>query len=600
MSEALNLAPEHRALIDASAISPEVADARGYYSVKEPKELVGLFGPSQRLAPGLVIPVWDVYGERAFYQLRPDNPRVKDGHILKYETPAKVKMALDCPPATLEHIRNPKVTLWITEGARKADALISTGMCAIALLGVWSWRGRGDDNGTTALGDWEGIALNGRKIVIAFDSDAFQNAGVHAATERLGRWLEHRGAEIAFAYLPPADDGGKQGVDDFLAAGNGKEELVARIVREWRPLPSRAAPERKMPDVPERTLAEVVQMFEKWLNLPSTDPVVIVLGAAAANLVEGADPVWLLVLAPPSSGKSEILRAVASLPYVHAAATLTEGALLSGVKRNEYSEGARGGLLREIGSFGILLAKDFGSVLSMNRDTRAALLAMLREVYDGAVTRHVGTSGGQTLHWQGKVGLLAGATPAYDQHVAVIAAMGDRFLLSRPEASDRDEQSASALGLDFEQVAQMRKELDAVVAGLFHTHLPKPVPLNDAEKKRIGALADIVTHARSAVIRDGYKQEIQLVPEPEAPARFAKALAQLKGGIESVGAEPEQTWRIVSQTAFDSMPTLRLKVIRILYATKGGEGGTPTRCPPQRWRRRATTPLAPFGAHLRI
>ena len=566
MSDELELTPAHRALIEASAILPEVAAARGYFSVARPEQLVGKFGPSQRLAPALVIPVWDVYGERAFYQLRPDNPRVKDGHTLKYETPAKVKMALDCPPSTLEHIRNPKLTLWITEGVRKADALASIGLRAIALLGVWNWRGKGEDGGTTALADWETIALKGRKIVIAFDSDAFENPGVHRATQRLGRWLEHRGAELSFAYLPHADDGGKQGVDDFLAAGNGKKELLARVVSEWRPLPSSGKAKRKMPDVPERTLAEVVQAFGRWLNLPNTDAVVVVLGAVAANLVEGADPVWLLVLAPPSSGKSEILRAAASLPYVHSAATLTEGALLSGTSRREYADEARGGLLREIGSFGILLAKDFGSVLSMNRDTRAALLAMLREVYDGDVTRHVGTSGGQTLHWRGKVGLIAGATPAYDQHTAVISAMGDRFVLSRPEASDRDEQSATALGLDFEQVAQMRKELDAAVVGLFRKELPKSTRLNDAEKKRIGALADIVTHARSAVIRDGYKQEIEFVPEPEAPARFAKALAQLKAGIEQIGASPVQTWRIVRKTAFDSMPALRLMVIKALYA----------------------------------
>ena len=57
------------------------------------------FGKSQRNAPALVIPVWNVHGERATYQARPDTPRVKDGKPLKYETPAKTTMALDVPPA---------------------------------------------------------------------------------------------------------------------------------------------------------------------------------------------------------------------------------------------------------------------------------------------------------------------------------------------------------------------------------------------------------------------------------------------------------------------------------------------------------------------
>jgi hypothetical protein len=47
--QARTLLPQHQALLDARAISPEIATARGYFSVSEPKELIGRFGPSQRL-----------------------------------------------------------------------------------------------------------------------------------------------------------------------------------------------------------------------------------------------------------------------------------------------------------------------------------------------------------------------------------------------------------------------------------------------------------------------------------------------------------------------------------------------------------------------
>jgi len=40
--------------------------------------------------------------------------------------------------------------------------------------------------------------------------------------------------------------------------------------------------------------------------------------------------------------------------------------------------------LHTMGAFGILLTKDFGSVLSMHRDEQARVLAALREVYDGS------------------------------------------------------------------------------------------------------------------------------------------------------------------------------------------------------------------------
>src|SRR3954464_14626148 len=86
----------HQALLEASGISGPVGAARGYASVETKRRLESAgFAPSQRRVPGLLIPVWDVHGELATYQLRPDDPRVVEGKPLKYETPAKSRMCLD-------------------------------------------------------------------------------------------------------------------------------------------------------------------------------------------------------------------------------------------------------------------------------------------------------------------------------------------------------------------------------------------------------------------------------------------------------------------------------------------------------------------------
>ncbi len=116
--------------------------------------------------------------------------------------------------------------------------------------------------------------------------------------------------------------------------------------------------------------------------------------------------------------------------------------------------------------FGILVLKDFGSVLSMHRDQRAAVLAALREIYDGSWTRHVGMGGGKTLSWEGKLGLLAGVTPTIDRYHAVMGAMGERFVLLRLPSVDGSEQAQRALAHAGRE-REMRAELGGAVAELF-------------------------------------------------------------------------------------------------------------------------------------
>jgi len=195
--------PQHRDLIEASAINKEVFHQRGYRSMVEPMELHQLgFAPYQTRAPGLLLPVWTVDGEIGSYQYRPDVPRRdRNNRPIRYETPKGSRMLIDVPPATYSELRDPNQPLIITEGIRKADAAVSAGFSCIALLGVWNWRGTNDHGGKVALPDWHSIALNGRKLFLAFDSDAATNPGVRQALEEFGRFLTSKGAMVCFCHL---------------------------------------------------------------------------------------------------------------------------------------------------------------------------------------------------------------------------------------------------------------------------------------------------------------------------------------------------------------------------------------------------------------
>ena len=231
----LHLFPQHAALLEASAISPEVARERGYVTVDTKSRLESAgFSPYQRRVPGLLVPVHDVTGTVALCQYRPDQPRqTKSGTVVKYETPGGSRMVLDVPPRERGRIGSPGVPLWITEGSRKADAAVSAGLCCVALLGVTAFRGTNKDGGKVALADWEHVALNdGRQVYICFDSDVMLKRTVHQALVRLGSFLERRGANVAYVYLPGGESGAKVGLDDYLAGGGTVDDLLVRARSE--------------------------------------------------------------------------------------------------------------------------------------------------------------------------------------------------------------------------------------------------------------------------------------------------------------------------------------------------------------------------------
>src|SRR5947209_102874 len=227
-------------LREESGVSDEVIIARGYRTVTDEKELIPLgFSTVQRNTPGLLIPGFAPDGRNGFYSFRPDSARVienrrkrnPDGsfkqRVIKYEIPTGSGVRLDCPPVCSEKIKVPNIPLWITEGAKKADALASRGLCAVSLHGVWGFKGKNEFGGVTWLVDWDYVALKGRDVRLVFDSDVMQNPAVRKALERLTAHLQRKGAHVSAAYLPGGCEN-KTGVDDYLLT-HTVDELEALV-----------------------------------------------------------------------------------------------------------------------------------------------------------------------------------------------------------------------------------------------------------------------------------------------------------------------------------------------------------------------------------
>lgn len=320
----------------------------------------------------------------------------------------------------------------------------------------------------------------------------------------------------------------------------------------------------------EAPLDFVDAVFRRWFGREyDLEALHVVLATAAAERLTG-DPTWLLLISGSGHTKTETISALADMEGAHVISTITsEGALLSGTPKREKTKEATGGLLRLIGARGLLVIKDVTSLLSMHRDTRAGVLAALREIYDGRWTRHIGTDGGRTLVWQGRIAIVGACTTAWDRAHDVIATMGDRFVIVRTDST------RGRLAIGRQAIAntgdepQMRAELAAAVSTLLSGLDPHAAyALSNTERDALLKAADIVTLARTGVDYD-YRGDVIDAHQPEAPTRFAKQLYQLFRGALAIGVERRAALRLALRCARDSMPPLRLAILDDVAAHPG-------------------------------
>jgi hypothetical protein len=344
--------------------------------------------------------------------------------------------------------------------------------------------------------------------------------------------------------------------------GAHDERWKARYADISRLVESAAEPEAR-PEIKPTTLDQAHQTFRHWLgDAYDLDTLDAMLAVVAAERLAG-DPAWLLIISGPGNAKTETAQATSKLDGAHIVSTLTsEAALLSATPRKQREKTATGGLLCKIGKRGILAIKDVTSIISMDHNLRGAVLAALREIHDGRWSRNVGTDGGQTLHWDGRIVVIGACTTAWDQAHSVISTMGDRFVLIRSDSHKGRIPSGLKAMRNTGNETKMREELAAAVAGVVAMVKPEEVyALDDDDLDVLVQAANLVTLARTGVELD-YRGNVVDAHDPEMPTRFAKQLCQIMRGGVSIGMDRLAARRLAMRCAKDSMPQLRLAVLR--------------------------------------
>jgi hypothetical protein len=252
--------------------------------------------------------------------------------------------------------------------------------------------------------------------------------------------------------------------------------------------------------------------------------------------------------------------------------TLTPQTLLSGWRPGQLEKSSS--LLLRLPKPAILVLKDFTTILKMRPEHRSAILAQLREVYDGHYSASYGT--GNDLNWDGKVGVLAAVTNVIDQFSIYEQMLGERFLKIRLVPAARLATGRKALE-NASREWGMKMALREAASKFLKSprRMPKDIEFGARQKDRIVALADLIAMSRTTPHRDPYSKAIDALVDPEMPSRLARQFGLLVRSLASIRGHQRVEETDISTTcrvAFDSLAVLRRSMFQTLHDLDEGSG----------------------------
>jgi hypothetical protein len=408
----------------------------------------------------------------------------------------------------------------------------------------------------------------------AMGKNSGRNTKAYTAGLKCGNYIAGAGLDEQTAIDMLLDASNHNG----LVKEDGQRSVLASIrsgIKNGRNRP-RAVPPPKTTKFPPTTLlpddvdvkavlGALLAELRTWQHLPDPTHVIAALATAATKNADG-EPCWLLLVAPPSSGKTEAVRLLDDIANARLN-EVTAAGLLSWSKGKNVKPS---GILSRIGKRALVTFGDLSSLLATSdRGGRDQVFGLLRRVYDGHVTRDIAPpgkhDGDQRLSWSGRLTVVACVTGAIDRYTAHADQLGPRWLEVRiPERTTEQKRQASQLTRrsDLSSHRSAAREAVAKLLARLPTELPE---LPDEVADDIEDAALVTTWGRAAVPRNGYgRREIEDVPVIEEPMRLVQQLGGIARGVLALGLPATAAAAIARRLALDSIPAARHAVLKAL------------------------------------
>ncbi len=318
-------------------------------------------------------------------------------------------------------------------------------------------------------------------------------------------------------------------------------------------------------------LSDIKTEFNKYIILKDEHALEMVLGSVIGNLFLDHDPLWLMLVAPSSGGKTVLIAPTVGYRMCHFIDDLTEKTLLSGFK----IKGKETSLLKLIQS-GIMCFSDFTAILSKNKISRNEILGQLRLVYDGKFVKQTGTG---KIEWEGKIGCIAGCTPDIYSFLEESRSAGERFIYYWMEQPTDDEivNKHRTVKLSSREITKIMQEfyLQYIVEidmWLKKNGVPE-LTMTEAQQYRVRRAAIFCVNGKATVRTDFKSGRPDAIPNKAGVGRDAKMFDTVLHTLQVMHCYenddttlPIQDWmvEVVEKCAYSAINRERRKILEIL------------------------------------